>query len=401
MTKYRYKALNRNGRLLMGTMTVKDEAALFQKLKADGVCLIAAKPVKNRKPCRRWKADTLAGFCKETGLLTLSGVPLVKALELLVQNKHCPARERVVYGNLLKQLRQGQLLSEAMEELGTVFPMLLIQLIRAAEAAGNIGKTLMQMADYYTKEHRMQEKWKTASVYPKIMAGLILAAGFVLFGYVLPQMEPFFQVLDELPPATRMVYAITAWFRNHGRGCMTGAGIFGFMIAVVMHMEIVRLWLGKLQVSMPVTGRLWQLRYTARLAAVLHSLYASGLSMTRTLQLAKDVLGNRYLEAEFESVIAKVRVGERLSDSLKETKGFSGKLAGAVRVGEKAGSLEQMFLAAEEDLRYEAEMTEERLLACLEPAIIIGLAAMVGFLMLAVLLPVYESYTALEMTAFS
>ena len=400
MTTYRYRAMKRNGRMIIGTMNAKDEAALFHKLKADGVCLIKAKSVKDRKSYRRWKANRLAGFCRETGLLTTSGVPLVKALELLLQNEHCSRQERMVYENLLKEIRQGQMFSDAMEMMGTVFPAMLIQLLRAAEAAGTIGETLLQMADYYTKEHRMQEKWKTVSAYPKLMAGLILGACLVMFGYVLPQMEPFFRVMDELPLATRMVYDSSAWFCSHGRECLIGTGIFGCMTVILMHMEIVRLWMGKMQVSLPVIGRIWKRRYTARLAGVLYALYVSGLPVTTALQLAKDVIGNPYLEAAFETVIAKARTGERLSDSLTETKVFSGKLAGAVRIGEDSGRLEEMFLAVAEDLRCEAAMAEERLLNGLEPAIVIGMALIVGFLMLAVLLPFYESYTALEMLAY-
>ena len=182
MANYRYKAMSRTGRMIRGTVKAKDENALFCKLKAEGSCLIDAKQVNKRKQYRRFHAEDLSRFCKETGGLTTSGVPLAKSVELLSQNEYCPAWERNIYGNLLKDLRQGRLFSDAMEEQGAVFPTMLIQLIRAAEAAGNIGEVMLQMAEYYKKEHQMKEKWKTISTSPKIMTGLIAVSGTVLFG---------------------------------------------------------------------------------------------------------------------------------------------------------------------------------------------------------------------------
>lgn len=401
MASYRYKAMSRTGRMIRGIMTIKDENALFCKLKAEGSCLIDAKQVNNRKQYRRFHAEHLSRFCKETGVLITSGVPLAKSVELLSQNEHCPAWERNIYGNLLKDLRQGRLFSDAMEEQGVVFPAMLIQLTRAAEASGNIGEVMLQMAEHYRKEHQMKQKWKTISAYPKIMTGLIAASGIVLFGYVLPQMKSLFLVLDEMPAATRMVYATVEFFQNHGSTCLIGAALFGLAVVMLIHMELVRFWMDKLQVHLPVMGRLWQIRYTAQLAQVLNSLYASGLSMTSAMQIAKDTISNRYLEMEFEKVIAKVRTGESLSESLRAADGFAAKLANAVHIGEEAGSLGQMLLAAANDLHYEAEIAEERMITYLEPAMVVVMAVIVGFLMVAVLLPVYESYTALEMAAYN
>ena len=122
MASYRYKAMSRTGRMIRGIMTIKDENALFCKLKAEGSCLIDAKQVNNRKQYRRFHAEHLSRFCKETGVLITSGVPLAKSVELLSQNEHCPAWERNIYGNLLKDLRQGRLFSDAMENGQRLFP---------------------------------------------------------------------------------------------------------------------------------------------------------------------------------------------------------------------------------------------------------------------------------------
>ncbi|MGN0159383.1 MAG: type II secretion system F family protein [Brotaphodocola sp.] len=401
MATYRYQAVDQKGRMVRGTMMAMDECALFHKLKAEEICLIDAKPLHHQKSYRRWKANVLARFCKEIGVLITSGVPLAKAVELVSKNEQVSLWERNIYENLLKSLRQGYLLSDTMESLGEVFPVMLIQLMRAAEAAGNIGESMLKMADHYAKEYRMKEKWKTISAYPKIMTGVLAMAVMVLFGYVLPQMESLFQVLDEMPTATRMVYAVIEFFQKHGRICLVGIGVGCMTMLVLMHMEVVRFWTGKIQLHIPVTGKLWRVHYTAQTAEVLNALYASGLSMTNALQMTKDTIGNPYLKAEFEGVIAKVRRGERISDALRTADGFSGKLADAVQIGEEAGSLGQMLLTAANDLRYEAEYTEERMLTYLEPAMILVMALIVGFIMAAVLLPVYQSYTALEMMSYN
>ena len=149
MAKYRYEAINEAGMRVRGEMVVHDEMTLFQNLKDEGMYLIRAKIVKEKHSSRTLSSGALADFCRELGMLTRSGVPLVRALGIIFRSDSHAGRECAVYAELLRRIRQGQLLSDAMESMGTVFPAMLIYMFRVAESGiSGDGRTLSKRAPF-------------------------------------------------------------------------------------------------------------------------------------------------------------------------------------------------------------------------------------------------------------
>ena len=140
-----------------------------------------------------------ADFCRELGILVKSGIPLAKALSVMMRDESRSSRERKILEELLSEIRQGQLLSEKMEAMEAVFPPMLIPTFRVAETAGNLDQTACRMGEYYRREYRMRECLKAATIYPKLLAGLILTAVIFLTAIIFPQFEELFASLPVLP----------------------------------------------------------------------------------------------------------------------------------------------------------------------------------------------------------
>lgn len=346
------------------------------------------------------KEKALADFNRELGLLVNAGIPLAKALAVITQEESRSRRERAVLEELLLRIRQGALLSDAMESMAPVFPSMMVSMFRVAEATGRLGPAAMGMSAYYQKEYRMRENWRAASAYPKLLAVVILAVTVFLVAVVLPQFEYLFDTLEELPFATRVLYGMMDGLKNHWGMVLYAVVMAAICGKILSQMEVVRYHRDRLRLKLPVLGLLRRKICTARFAQALSALYSVGVPMLQALWLAGGAVENTYLERELEGAAGRLRAGESLGDALGSVDGFMRKLSDSVRIGEASDSLSDMLSFIAEDLDYEAELAGKQLMTLAEPLMIIGMAGVVGFLMAAVLMPVYASYSALEMIAY-
>lgn len=132
----------------------------------------------------------------------------------------------------------------------------------------------------------------------------------------------------------------------------------------------------------------------------INSLYSSGIPIVQALQIGRKTIGNTYIDSQFDDAVAKVRSGGNLSDALDNIKGFTKKLTSAVRVGEETGSLDTMLNSIADSMEYESNMAVDRMVATLEPVLIVVMAIIVGFIMISVLMPIYGSYDAISNSGY-
>lgn len=400
MPKYKYRAADRDGTRRCGILEVSDENELYEKLKEGNRYLIRARKLEEKRRYDPIKPKKLAAFLQELGMLLKAGISPVRALTVISGSDGLKEEEQEILSELLLRIRQGQPLSDAMENMEEVFPPMLISMIRAAEAAGNLDETALRMAEYYTKEYRISEKLKSAAAYPRFLAVLTAAVAVFLLQCVLPRFESLFLLMDELPIPTRILYAAMNFFHTYGFAAIIAAASGPVLLRVLLSIASVRLRVDRLKVRMPFTGNLRKIIYTARFARVVSSLYASGLPLVTAIQIAKDSIGNTYIQQQLEKSVEMVLAGKSVSESMEAVDGLAGKLVLAVRVGEETGRLETILNTMADDLEYEAELAAGRLLSFAEPAMIIVMALAVGFVMLAVMLPIYGSYAAIEASVY-
>lgn len=151
----------------------------------------------------------------------------------------------------------------------------------------------------------------------------------------------------------------------------------------------------KLELKLPVIGKLRRVIYTARFARTLSSLYSAGISIINCLQIARNTIGNSYIEKQFDQVIADVRGGMNLSESIDRVDGFTKKLSSSISVGEETGALDTMLVSIANQMEYDSEVAMNKLVSYLEPAMIVVMAAVVGFVIISVIQPIYGSYATI------
>ncbi len=196
----------------------------------------------------------------------------------------------------------------------------------------------------------------------------------------------------ELPAITKAVIFLSNLLVNHWGAASLALLSLVLTVAVLLQFPRVELGLDRAKLALPKIGGLLSVIYTARFSRTLSTLYSSGLSMLLSLAVAAETVGNRYVANQFDEVVASVRRGGSLSESLKGLKGLQPKLSSVAYIGEESGRLDEMLDSMADAFDFEAERAMERLVILMEPAMIVILALLVGTIMLSVLLPLFSLY---------
>ena len=400
MANYRYKAQDSEGKIVNGQSNAANENELHEKLKADGLMLLDAKElVATKRHLTRLKFDRLSDFSRNLSKLLGAGVTLVRALKIISDDESIPVKEREIYADVLRLVRTGMPLSDALEEEGDTFPPLFVNMIRSAESTGNLDATAANMAEYYSKEYKINQKISSTMTYPKILSVLIVLVVIVIMGFVLPQFEDLFAQMGTLPLATRILMAISDFVAHRWYILIFGAILLFIAYKVLFSIPAVKYRIDWLEIHLPKIGKLRKIIYTARFARTLSSLYAAGIPIITCLQIAKTTIGNTYIEGQFDDMIAKVKAGETLSAGIDSIDGFVKKLTSSVGVGEETGELDSMLVSIADQMDYDSEIATEKLVSMLEPMMIVVMAVVVGFIMIAIIQPIYGSYQSIANTS--
>lgn len=395
MPVYHYQAVGKDGKKKRGKMQAEDETDLYVRLLREEQYLTRARKAKPRTVRYSLNSRELSRFSGELGTMLKAGIPLAKVFAILDEEEGA-SRKQAVYRQVMERIRQGMSLSEAMEEQKGAFPPLMVSLFCAAERSGGLDRAALQMEEHYRREYQLNAKVKSAMVYPKILAVLLVLVTGFLTGVILPQFEELFSLAGELPLPTRILYGIIGFVEADWR-LLCACGFFLLVLSgFAGQFALVKRWRDKQKLRAPFFGNIRRTVYTARFARSLSSLYGAGIPAEEALQLARKTIGNAYIEAQFDQVIALVRGGSLLSEALEPVDGFLARLLFAVKVGEEAGSLDTMLASMADSLEYDAQIALARQVAYLEPAMIIVMAAVVGFIMIAVMMPIYQSYQAMS-----
>ncbi len=395
MATYRYKAKDEQGKSFSGSMNAVSEQDLHEKLKNDGKYLIEAKEQKGKVRSKRLRADRLSEFSRNLSKLIKAGITLVKALRIISEDESIKPQEREIYTEVLKNVRQGMTLSDALSEQGDTFPNLFINMMRSSENAGNMDTVAADMAEYYSKEHKLNQKVKSSMTYPKILGVLIVVVVIVIMGFVLPQFDSLFAQMESLPAATKILMGLSDFVQHKWYVLIFSAVVLYIALKIIFSIPKVKYYKDKFEIHMPVMGKLRKVIYTARFARTLSSLYSAGISILTCLSIAKTTIGNSYIESQFDDLIASIRSGETLSTGLDKVDGFTKKLSSTVMVGEETGSLDSMLISIADQMDYESEIAIGKMVSMLEPLMIVVMAVIVGFIMIAVIQPIYGSYQSI------
>ena len=395
MANFRYTAKEMSGKVRKGTLEAATENALIQKLQEQDLYLIEAKNLSDEKKYKKLKPKQLAGFCRELSTLLASGVSLVRALDIISEQEGIDQKEREVYRAVLTDMKKGISLSEAMETK-ECFPELMIGMIRSGEGSGNLDLVTQRLAIQYEKDYKLTQQVHSAMTYPCILLVLCVAIAILIVTFILPQFQSLFDQMETLPLATTILIAASHFLTKKWYIALLIVIVAAGLLRIIAAIPAVRRQLDYRKVHLPAFGKLFKIIYTARFARTLSSLYSSGMPLATSIGIAAKTIGNGYVEEQFDQVILKVRSGVPLSQGMREIDGLLKKLSSTIQIGEESGRLDVMLDSIAATLEDEAEQATKRMVTLLEPVLIILMALIVGFIMIAVMLPIYQSYSAIE-----
>lgn len=395
MARFKYVAKDMSGKVHKGTVEAASENALTQQLREENLYLVEAKDLNGAKKHKKLKAKQLAAFCRELSTLLASGVTLVRALDIISEQEGMNKDERDIYKDVLQDLKRGISLSDAMESK-ECFPDLMIGMIRSGEGSGNLDLVTQRLSIQYEKDYKLTQQVKSAMTYPCILLVLCVVIVILIVTFILPQFQSLFDQMESLPMITNILIAVSNFLVQKWYIALLAVAVIVALIRIIVGIPSVRRGVDWLKVHMWGFGKLFKVVYTARFARTLSSLYSSGMPLVSAVGVAAKTIGNGYVESQFDEVITMVRGGVPLSQGLREVDGLLKKLSSTILVGEESGRLDVMLDSIAETLEADAEQATKRMVTLLEPILIIFMALIVGCIMIGVMLPIYQSYSAIE-----
>lgn len=395
MARFKYVAKDMSGKVHKGTVEAASENALTQQLREENLYLVEAKDLNGAKKHKKLKAKQLAAFCRELSTLLASGVTLVRALDIISEQEGMNKDERDIYKDVLRDLKRGISLSDAME-FKECFPDLMIGMIRSGEGSGNLDLVTQRLSIQYEKDYKLTQQVKSAMTYPCILLVLCVVIVILIVTFILPQFQSLFDQMESLPMITNILIAVSNFLVQKWYIALLAVAVIVALIRIIVGIPAVRRGVDWMKVHMWGFGKLFKVVYTARFARTLSSLYSSGMPLVSAVGVAAKTIGNGYVESQFDEVITMVRGGVPLSQGLREVDGLLKKLSSTILVGEESGRLDVMLDSIAETLEADAEQATKRMVTLLEPILIIFMALIVGCIMIGVMLPIYQSYSAIE-----
>lgn len=339
----------------------------------------------------KFKIKELAFICRQLSSMLTSGLTLVKALEI-IQKEQISQKGKKVFQEVYEDVQKGKSLSEALRSQNNAFPEFLISMVSAGEASGSLDTVMQRMADHYMKENKLNNKIRSAMIYPILLAIMTIAVVIGVFTFIMPKFMDMFEGVA-LPPLTQFVMALTVFFTEKWYILLSVLAGIGVACFIFYKSEAGRLAIHKTILKIPKIGKLVVKVYTGRFARTLSSLYASGISMVECLDKSSRVLGNLYINICFEDVIEDVKQGVPISAAISKTGVFESMFCSMIFVGEESGTLDEILEKTSDYYEDESDTALQRLIGIMDPIMIIVLAIIIG-LVIASILP--AMYTMLE-----
>ncbi|MDD7795768.1 type II secretion system F family protein [Clostridium sp. 'White wine YQ'] len=397
MPNYRYKAMNQKGERLQGTYKAESEDEVINMISANNYYPLLVEEIQEGTKIElssfeKVKTKDIAVFCRQFYTMLNAGVTINRSLHILsMQLTNKKLKESV--GNIEEEVKKGQTLSEAMKMQGNIFPNLLVSMIETGEVSGNLDSVFLRMSTHYEKENKINNKVKSAMIYPAVLSVVAVVVVVVLLTFIMPTfIDLFTQSGAELPIPTKILLAISGGLRNYGLIIIFIVASIGFLIRYYFRSEAGQLTSSKIKLSLPILKTLNQKIIVSRFTRTLATLLSSGVTLVQALEVVSSVVGNKVAEEILNKVRESVIKGEGLANSISENSIFPPMLSSMIMIGEESGSLDDILNKTADFYDEELETAVQRATAMLEPLLIVVMGVVIGFIIISIMLPMFSMY---------
>ncbi len=402
MPVYEYKALDREGKNRKGIIDAEGVAAARAKLRSSGKYPVSIKelPAKSMKKegggfgaialFERVRSEEVIVFTRQLATLLAAGIPLVASLNSLIEQTTNLAFKKVI-SQIKESVNEGNTLTNAMGEHPKLFSNIYVNMIRAGEASGSLDVVLMRLSDFGEKQENLKGRVKAALIYPIFMAIIGVVILFVLIAYIVPNITQVFLDMDRvLPLPTRMLIQLSDFLKVFWWAVLIVlVGIYASLKFFIQTSYGREFW-DFIKLKMPIIGPVAQKIILARFASTLGSLLESSVALIASMNIVKTIVNNVLVSKVIEDMIEEVRKGKSMSASLAASPWFPPMFVQMVSVGEQSGELEMMLKKVAEAYEREVETAIIGMTSLIEPVMIAGMGGIVFFVVLSILLPIFE-----------
>lgn len=397
MALYEYSALDSNGKKSKGVLEATGRQNANRQLRDKGLFPVQLQEVgsggeqKSRQLTRRVQVLQLAVATRQLATMLAAGMTIDEALSTVADQQEPPALGKAL-ARVREDVLQGVSLSRALQGDSRIFPEIYVNMVHVGEASGTLDKVLHQLAEFLEDQARLGAKLKAALSYPILM--LLVGGGVLAFlmAFVVPKVTRMLEDLDQaLPLPTLWLMGFSSFLAAYW-WLLLAVLLGAFWLArQQLKTERARLWFDRQKFRLPLFGPLLLQSATARFARTMATLLRSGVPLLTALEIVTGLLNNRQLKDLLDDVGSAVREGAGLAEPLRKANIFPAMLPQMIAVGEKSGDLEEMLLKVAENYEYQVETRLNGLMSLLEPLMILVMGGVVGFIVLAILLPIFQA----------
>jgi len=397
LTSYAYTAVEASGRKRNGIVDAADRESAVAQLLSGGLFVVDIRPeagvkqmVQASRPGRVSRSD-IAIFTRRLADLSAAGLPLDRVLQVVGEQSESKVLVDVAEQALV-DVKAGLSVSQALAKHPKVFNSVYTETLRAGEASGQLPSVATRLADFLETEVARRSQITNALIYPAILSATALFVVIFLLTFVVPRLSGVFRDLgNDLPVTTKILLGVTDFITTNWIAIVVG------LVAVVVGY---RMWAATeagarardtIVLKMPLVGKVWTKAVVARFSHVLGTLVYGGVPILEALQIAGMSAGNRLFQDTSTQVAGDVREGRSIAASMRDAGTFPPVLTHMVAIGEETGDLPKMLSRVAGSLDFEVEHGMKRLTAMVEPVIVLTMGFFVGFVVLSVILPIYQA----------
>lgn len=397
---FQYQGKSKSGRNISGDIEAESQTDALNKLEKDGHIIFSI------KEARPWNKDILVNkklnnkdfiiFLRQYATLIRAGISISEATKTMVTQTTNHALTTALK-NIDKKLEQGQPLSRSAADHPNVFPQLLVNMIAAGEASGQLDDILNQMADYYEKEYRNRQTIISALLYPSVVGIITVIMSLVLLTFVVPQFVTMIESFgEEIPAYTQFVMnlsdlALSYWWILF---VLVTASILLYRYLLQYDSFVYRV--DTLKMKIPLLGVLIQKGALVRMTQTLSTLYNSSVPILQAVEITERVVGNRVIEDVLKEAKQSLEDGESMTTPMENHWAFPPLVVQMIKIGEQTGTLDDMLMKVAEFFEEEVNQLSDRIKTLIEPFMIIILAAIVGGIVMAIVIPMFSLFENLQ-----
>lgn len=402
MAQYKYVAKDENAATVTGVIDADTKEAVIHELRKRNLIIVSVTEGKAQKTKAssfgkgKVKPDDLVIFTRQLSTMIEAGIPILQSLDALEEQITHPYFKTVI-GAVRQDVSVGNSLSASFGKHPHVFDNLFISMIKAGEIGGALNVLLERIAGYMEKALKLKRKVQTAMVYPSVVISMAVLITILLLVKVVPTFKGIFDSLGQkLPPPTQILLAISDNLRTSLLWVVIGAVVFFFLFQKYRKTEMGSLQIDRLALRLPIFGPLVQKVAVSRFSRTLATLIQSGVPILTALDIVGKSSGSRVIEVTVKEAAKHIQEGESISQPLIQSKVFPQMVTRMIAVGEKTGKLDTMLTKIADFYEDQVDAAVSGLTSMIEPLIIGILGVVIGFIVIALFLPIISLTSALH-----